>query len=268
MKQVISKHAKKFDIRLFWQYRELLYMLVYRELKIKYAETFIGILWSILNPLGFLVIFSIVFGVFLKIDTAEIPYPVFFLSGMAAWGYFARVVQEASGAFLEFFDVIEKVYFPRIFIPISKVIVQLIDYAVAFLVLFVLMLIYDIPFIFNLIYLPFVVLFTILIASAAAIWISALVARYRDLQQIVSFVLQIGFYFTPVLYPIKVIPEFLQAFYWLNPMAIIVSLHRWCIWGDAVPILQLSIVMLAAVFMLITGIFYAHKVEAIMADIL
>jgi lipopolysaccharide transport system permease protein len=187
---------------------------------------------------------------------------------MAAWGYFARVAQSASGAFLEFYDVIEKVYFPRIFIPISKVIVQLIDYAVAFLVLFVLMLIYDIPFIFNLIYLPFVVLVTILLASAVAVWISALVARYRDLQQVVSFVLQVAFYFTPVLYPIKVIPEILQPFYWLNPMAIIVGLHRWCIWGETVPLLQLFIVIIFSIFMLITGVFYAHKVEAIMADIL
>ena len=187
---------------------------------------------------------------------------------MAAWSYFARVVQTASGAFLEFSDVIEKVYFPRIFLPISKVLVQLIDYAVAFLVLFVLMLIYDIPFIFNLIYLPITLAITLLVALAVAIWISALVARYRDLQQVVQFVLQIGFYFTPVLYPIKLIPEFLQTVYWLNPMAIVVGLHRWCILGQEVPILQLIIVLVASVFMLITGVFYAHKVESIMADIL
>lgn len=273
VKIVISAEKKGFGTGLkeLRRYRDLFWLLAYRDYRVRYAQTFLGATWAFLQPLATILIFTLVFGYAINVDTKGIPYPLFAVTGMAAWTFFAYVLSNAGSSIVGAQQMIKKIYFPRLIIPLSKAIVGFVDYAICFLIIVCLFFYYgQIPSA-NLIYLPLFIIFTLLTSLAIGIWMSALTIRYRDFQHIIPFLVQIGLYATPVAYPtdmvVKNIPTWGSALFYANPMVGIVEGYRWCILGVG-QIHDLSYISFVVVFILfLTGIFYFRRMERTMADI-
>ena len=221
-KTIINTKAISYfvSIKELIQYKDLFYVLSAREFKVRYAQTFLGFLWAFIQPLLMLIIFTFIFGYAIKVDTGNVPYPVFVLTGMIAWNYFSLVVNLASRSIINEQNMVKKIYFPRIIIPLSKAGVGLIDFLITLLLLFGVMFYYGITPGINIIWLPFFIILIIISSLAIGIWISALTIRYRDFQHIVPFILQVGMYVTPIAYSASYVPEkYLLMYYILNPIA-------------------------------------------------
>jgi len=251
-----------------WFYRDLFWVLAYRDLRVRYAQTFLGLLWVVLQPVTTLLIFVLVFGMAVKIETGKIPYPLFALSGLTMWTYFSSVLSQAGSSVIGAQQMIQKIYFPRLIIPLSKSAVALVDYLVAFIFLILMLTWYGYTPSSNLVFLPIFLLVNIIAALGMGIWVSALTIRYRDFQHVIPFLVQFGLYATPIGYPASLIPDQYQTLYFLNPMAGIVEGTRWCFFGGAaipdIAYLSFGIVVL----LFFSGIIYFRKLERIMADIL
>ncbi|HTF28317.1 MAG TPA: ABC transporter permease, partial [Flavitalea sp.] len=202
-KIIVDANKSSFSLNLkeLFSYRDLFLILAYRDLRVRYAQTFLGLTWAIVQPLFTLIIFTLVFGRFVKVDTGGVPYPVFALCGMVAWTYFAFVMNQSGNSIIGAQEMIKKIYFPRLIIPLSKAVVGLVDFCIAFLLLIILLIYYDVKISPNIFMLPFFLLLTILSALSAGIWLSALSIRFRDFQHITPFLVQIGLYATPIAYP-------------------------------------------------------------------
>src|SRR5690606_31977708 len=241
-------------------------------LRIRYAQTFLGLVWVFLQPIITLLIFTLVFGRFVKVDTGGVPYPVFALCGMSAWTYFSFVMNQSGNSIIGAQEMIKKIYFPRLIIPLSKAVVGLVDFFVALLLLIILLIVYHVPISLNIILLPLFILMTVISSLAVGIWLSALTIRYRDFQHVTPFLVQVGLYVTPIAYPSEMVmgslPKWGAVLFYLNPMAGIVGGVRWSILGleqpHALSYLSFSVVIL----LFITGLLYFKRVEKIMADIL
>lgn len=270
-KQVIRSKSKLsvLDLKELFQYKDLFLTLTYREYRIRYAQTFLGFLWAFIQPLSTLIIFTFIFDRAIKIDTGNSPYPVFAMCGISIWTYFSFVVAQSGRSLINSQSMIQKIYFPRLILPLSKSLMGFVDFAITFLILIATMLYYEIPPSNNIVYLPFFILVAIVAALGVGIWISALTIRYRDFQQVIPFIIQIGLYATPVAYSSLYIPTKYHSFYYfLNPMAGVVEGFRWCIIGQGSinPYTYLSLTIVALVFL--SSLFYFKKVERIMADII
>lgn len=257
----------RLDIKELLDYRDLFLVLAYKDLRVRYAQTFLGLAWVILQPLVTLFIFTLIFGRAIQVDTQGVPYPVFALAGMGAWNYFAFVMAQSGSSIIGAQDMVKKIYFPRLVLPLSKAFVGLADFAVALVLLLLAMAYYGQPFSNQLPYVTLFILLNLLCSLAIGIWLSALTIRYRDFQHVVPFMVQIGLYATPIAYPSSMIPERYQLLYHLNPMTGIVEGMRWSILGgDALhPYSYLS--FLVAIVLLISGVFYFKRMERVMADI-
>lgn len=272
-KTVVDADRQKLSLNLreLFHYRDLFLILAYRDLRVRYAQTFLGFLWAFLQPAATLLIFTVVFGKAVKVDTGGVPYPLFAICGMAAWTYFAFVLNQSGNSIIGAQEMVKKIYFPRLVIPLSKAVVGFVDFAIAFLFLGGLMGVYHFAPSANIIYLPVFVLLSIISALAVGIWLSALTIRYRDFQHVVPFLVQFGLYATPVPYPaeaiVKNLPDWAVALYYLNPMAGVVEGFRWSILGGAAPsgFACISFGLIALLF--ISALFYFRKVERVMADI-
>ncbi len=272
-KVVVDANKSSFSLNLkeLFSYRDLFLILAYRDLRIRYAQTFLGLSWALLQPLITLGIFTLVFGRFVNVDTGDIPYPVFALCGMVAWTYFSFVMNQSGNSIIGAQEMIKKIYFPRLVIPLSKALVGLVDFVIAFVLLFLLLLYYRVPVSENLLMLPFFLGLTVLSSLAAGIWLSALSIRYRDFQHITPFLVQVGLYATPIAYPgetvIRTLPDWAVFLFYLNPMAGIVEGFRWSILGTG-SLHTVSYISFAAVVVLfVTGLLYFKRVEKVMADI-
>lgn len=259
------------NFRELWQYRDLFYVLAYRDLRVRYAQTFLGLLWAVLQPLATLLIFTIVFGRAVKVDTGDIPYPLFAICGMAAWSYFGFVLNQSGNSIISSQEMIKKIYFPRLVIPLSKAMVGFVDFTIALSFIVVFMFYYGIIPSIHIVFLPIFIILTIISALAIGIWMSALTIRYRDFQHVVPFLVQFGLYATPVGYPseliVKNLPEWASTLFYLNPMAGIVEGFRWSILGGNPPghMAYYSFAMVIVLFL--TGLYYFKKIERVMADI-
>ncbi len=257
------------SLKELYLYRDLFLTLAYREFRIRYAQTFLGFLWAGLQPLVTLVIFAIVFGRALQVDTSGVPYPVFALAGMSAWMYFSFVVSTSGKSLITDQAMISKIYFPRIITPLSKALVGLIDFAITFILLILFMIWYGVSPSPHMVWLPVFLLMALLASLTFGIWVSALSVRYRDIQHIIPFMVQVGLYATPVAYPSSLIPEKYQlAYFLINPMAGVIEGFRWSIigQGEVQPLMFYSFGLIALLFIL--GLLYFKKVERTMADIL
>jgi lipopolysaccharide transport system permease protein len=264
-----DKRLKLFDVKELIRYKDLFYTLAHREFRVRYAQTFLGFFWAFLQPMATLVIFTFVFGRAIKVDTGNIPYPIFALTGMVAWTYFSFVVTQAGRSLINSQSMIQKIYFPRLILPLAQGLVGLIDFSITFLFLIVAMVWYGVTPSPHIWYLPFFLLMAIVAALAVGIWISALTIRYRDFMHVIPFLIQIGLYATPVAYSTLYIPEKYHLIYYsLNPMVGIVEGFRWCIIGQGSinPYTFISLGIVVVLF--ITSIIYFNKVEKIMADII
>ena len=270
---VVDANKSTFSLNLkeLFSYRDLFLILAYRDLRVRYAQTFLGLTWALLQPLMTLTIFTLVFGRLVKIDTGNIPYPLFALCGMIAWTYFSFVMNQSGNSILAAQEMVKKIYFPRLVIPLSKALVGLVDFAIAFLLMAALQLYYHIPVSSNILALPLFILLTLMAALALGIWLSALTIRFRDFQHVTPFLVQLGLYATPIAYPGEIVTGSLSkagAFlFYLNPMAGIVEGFRWSILGQG-SLHSLSFISFAMIAILfVTGLFYFRKVEQVMADI-
>jgi lipopolysaccharide transport system permease protein len=248
-------------------YRDLFVILAYRDLRVRYAQTFLGVLWAVIQPLCTLLIFTLVFGRAMRVDTADVPYPVFAMCGMSAWTYFAFVMNQAGNSIISAQGMIQKIYFPRLIIPLSKAVVGFVDFAISFVFALGLALWYGVPLSSNIVFLPVFILLTLITALGVGIWLSALTIRYRDFQHIVPFLVQIGLYATPIAYPTSLFTDRFQLLVHINPMAGIVEGFRWSILGAEAPHPYAYLSFTLALVLFLTGLLYFRKVERVMADI-
>ena len=271
---VVDANKSRFSLNLkeLYSYRDLFLILAYRDLRVRYAQTFLGVAWALLQPLVTLLIFTLIFGRFVKVDTGGIPYPVFALCGMVAWTYFAFVMNQSGNSILGAQEMVKKIYFPRVVIPLSKALVGVVDLIIAFFLLGVLLMYYQVPVSANVIMLPVFVVLAIVSSLAVGIWLSALSIRFRDFQHITPFLVQVGLYVTPIAYPGHIVTSNLSevgAFmFYLNPIAGVVEGFRWSILGEG-SFNSVSFISFGmTVVMFITGVLYFKKVERMMADII
>jgi len=268
-KKTISANQKfSLNLKELYHYKDLLYVLAFRDLKVRYAQTFLGLFWAFLQPLFTLLIFTLIFGRAIKVDTGTIPYPVFALAGMGAWAYFSMLMSNAGNSLIAQQQLVTKIYFPRLIIPLSKSLVGFVDFGITLLFLIVLMFYYGVSPSHNIIWLPVFLLVTIMAGLMVGIWLSALTIRYRDFQHVIPFAVQLGLYATPIAYPASLVPEKFLLYYYINPMAGIVEGFRWCIIGTESlhPFAFISIGITLGLFL--TSLIYFKRVERVMADII
>lgn len=263
------------QLRAVWEYRELLYFMVWRDVKVRYKQTALGVLWVLLQPLLSTLVFTVIFGILLEVPSNGLPYPIFAYAGLLPWQYFAGALTRTSTNLVDNANLITKVYFPRLTIPLSGVLSGLVDFAVGFLLLAVLMAVYRVPLTPAVLLLPFFLLLAMITALGFGLWLSALNVRYRDVKQLVPFLIQLWMYLTPVIWPVTIIPEQLRPLLALNPMTGVVSGFRWALLGDAsavtgmqAPVALFILSVLIAVGVLISGLFFFRSTERTFADII
>jgi lipopolysaccharide transport system permease protein len=266
---VIDARRSRLDLGLreLLAYRDLFLILAYRDLRVRYAQTALGLAWALLQPVATLAIFTLVFGRAVKVETGGVPYPLFALSGMIAWTYFSFVITNVSGAIIGAQGMVTKVYFPRLVIPLSKAMVGLVDFAISFAFFGLLCFYYRAGLPASIVFLPLFVLATLAASLAGGLWLSALSVRFRDVQHVVPFLVQIGLYISPVAYPASLIPERFRALYFLNPMAGVVEGFRFCLVGGAPPDPRSYASFLMVAVLLLSGLFYFRHVERTVADV-
>lgn len=251
-----------------WDYRELLYFLVWRDVKVRYKQTVLGAAWAIIQPLLAMVVFSIFFGRLAKVPSDGLPYPVFAYAALLPWQLFAHALNESGNSLVANQQLIKKVYFPRLVIPLAAILGGLVDFVIAFAVLLLLMLYYGLYPTLAILTLPFFLLFAIATALAAGLWLSALNVEYRDVRYTIPFLTQFWLFASPVAYPSSLVPESWRAFYGLNPMAGVVEGFRWALLGKSGgmgPLLLVSVAMV--VILLIGGLLYFRRMEKTFADL-
>jgi len=266
-----SKPKWHINFKELWAYRDLFYILAYRDLRVRYAQTFLGLLWAFIQPLATLTIFTVVFGKVAAVETNGLPYPLFAVCGMATWSYFSFVLNQSGNSIIGAQEMVKKIYFPRLVIPLSKALVGFVDFAIALLFVVILMFYYGYIPSANIIYAPIFIILTIISALAVGVWLSALTIRYRDFQHVVPFLVQFGLYATPVGYQakdvIKRLPEWGSFLYYANPMAGIVEGFRWSLLGGAPPSIYAYFSFSIVILLFVSGLLYFKRVEKVMADI-
>ena len=256
------------NIKELWLYRELFYIFVWRDIKVRYKQTAIGILWAILQPFLMMVIFSIFFGKLAQISSGNTPYPVFVFTGLLFWNYFSTSVTSASNVLVEQENMIKKIYFPRLILPISSSLTPIVDFCIAFIVLFGIMAYYQfVPNIIGLFAIPILLLMAFLSASGMGFFLSAINVKFRDVRYALPFFVQILMFLTPVIYPANIISPNYQWILALNPMTGIIESARALIFGTSVNPQILIISFISAMIIFLFGLFYFRKTERFFADI-
>ena len=264
-----SKGLISLKLRELWDYRELLYFLIWRDIKIRYKQTVLGAAWAILQPLLTMVVFTIFFGRLAKVPSDGIPYPVFSFAALLPWQLFARALTESGNSLVGNQGLITKVYFPRLVIPMSAVLAGLVDFAIAFVVLLGMMVYYGIFPNLNVLALPLFLLLAIATALAVGLWLSALNVIYRDVRHTIPFLVQFWLFLSPIAYPSSLVPEQWRTLYGLNPMAGVVEGFRWALLGreGGIGPEVLASALVVAV-LLVGGLFYFQRMEKTFADVI
>ena len=255
-------------LRELWDYRELLYFLTWRDIKVRYKQTALGAAWAVIQPFFMMVVFSLFFGKLAGVPSDGIPYPVFAFCGLLPWQLFAHALTESSNSLVGNQNLITKVYFPRLVVPIAAVLGGVVDFAIAFVILLVMMLYFGIVPGWAIVTLPLFIVLAITTALAVGLWLSALNVKYRDVRYTMNFLVQFWLFATPVAYPSSLIPVQWRWAYGLNPMAGVVEGFRWALLGKTDPpgaLLGVSIAVV--VLLLIGGLYYFRKMEQEFADV-
>jgi lipopolysaccharide transport system permease protein len=259
-----------------WRYRELIYFLIWRDIKVRYKQTALGAAWAIIQPFFTMVVFTIFFGRLAKIPSDGVPYPIFSYTGLLPWGLFAKALSDAGRSMIANRNMITKIYFPRLVIPLASVLSGLVDFSIAFTVLIAMMVYYhnqpagEFEFILTpaVLTLPLFILLALITALGVGLWLSALNVIYRDINYIIPFLTQFWLFVTPIAYPASIIPEEWQLIYALNPMAGVVEGFRWALLGsNTAPSPMIAVSATISVMILITGLFYFRRMERTFADI-
>ncbi len=263
-------HAERHYWRDLWRYRELLYLLAWRDVTVRYKQTAIGASWAVIRPLTTMLILVLVFGKVARLPSGGIPYPVLVLTGMLAWQLFAAGLSSTSDSLVGSAGLISKVYFPRLIIPLSALAVGIVDFLVTLPLLVGVMIWYGMTPTWQLVVFPAFVVLTVLAGLSIGIWMSALNVRYRDVRVLVPFILQFGLYLSPVGYSIVAVPDEYRTLYSLNPLVGIIEGFRWCLLGQAEGLtpLSLSVSIFVVCVLLACGLRYFRKTERTFADVI
>jgi lipopolysaccharide transport system permease protein len=251
-----------------WQYRELLYFLVWRDVKVRYKQTVLGAAWAIIQPLSTMLIFSLFFGRLAKMPSDGIPYPLFSLAALVPWTFFANGLNQSANSLVASANLLKKVYFPRLVIPLATVLAGVVDFALSFAVLLGLMAFYGVAPTINLVWMPLFLLLAFITSLGVGLWMSALNVKYRDVRYIVPFIIQIWMFSTPIVYPSSLLPLPWRTLYGINPMVGVVEGFRWALLGsNTAPGFMIAVSSTAAILILIGGAFYFRHMEKGFADI-
>ncbi len=252
-----------------WRFRELFYILAWRDIKVRYKQTVIGAAWSIIRPLLTMIIFTVVFSKVAKLPSeGNVPYAILVYAAMLPWQFFANALSESSGSLVGNSNLITKVYFPRLIIPASSVIVSLIDFAISFVILIGLCVWYQFIPSWHIIFLPLFILLVFFVAFGLGLLLTALNVKYRDFRHIIPFIIQFGLYISPVGFSSSIVPEKYQWIYSLNPMVGVIDGFRWCLLTTDIPLNNYSVISAIVTTVIITflGIQYFRKTEKGFAD--
>lgn len=251
-----------------WDYKELLYFLIWRDIKVRYKQTVLGASWAIIQPFFTMVVFSIFFGRLAKIPSDGMPYPIFSFAALVPWTFFSNGLSKASNSLVGSSNLIKKVYFPRLAIPIANVLSGVVDFVLAFIVLIVMMIFFGITPTINVLWLPFFLLLALVTSLGVSLWLSAMNVQFRDVQYIIPFITQFWLFATPIAYPSSLLSEPWRTVYAINPMVGVVEGFRWALLGsNTVPGPMIMVSSLVSVLLLISGAFYFRRLEKTFADV-
>lgn len=255
-------------LRELWEYRELLYFLVWRDIKVRYKQTALGAAWAIIQPLMTMVVFSLFFGRLAKIPSDGVPYPIFSYAALVPWTFFANGLTQSSNSLVGSANLITKVYFPRLTIPIATVLSGVVDFMLAFAVLLCMMFVYGISPGANIFWLPLFLLLALVTALGVGMWLSAMNVQFRDVRFVVPFIVQFWLFATPIAYPSSLLSEPWRTLYGVNPMVGVVEGFRWAMLNtNTAPGASIMVSSGVALFLLLTGSFYFRRMEKSFADV-
>lgn len=258
------------NLRDLWVYRELVYFLTWRDLKVRYKQSVLGVLWAIIKPFLAMVVFTIFFGNLAKMPSDGLPYPVWSYTGLLPWEFFAAALSVSARSMLTSGNMVSKIYFPRIIVPLSSVFANLVDFLIAFVILIGMMIFYHITPTINMVWLPAFMLLAIVTALGVGLWFSALLVMYRDVNYMLPFITQLWMFISPVVYASSIVPEKWRVLYSLNPMAGVVEGFRWALLGTQQSISPVMIAISSgiALTLFISGLFFFRRMERVFADMI
>jgi lipopolysaccharide transport system permease protein len=252
-----------------WQSRELLFFLIWRDIRVKYKQTALGVLWALLQPLGLTVIFSVFLGRYAHVPSGTTPYPLMVLAGLLPWQLFSQALSDATNSVVSSERLITKVYFPRMIIPAAAAGAALPDFCFGFILLLVLLPYYGVAITIRILLAPLFVALALLVAFAFGLWLSALNVEYRDVRHAITFLLQAWMFLTPIVYPLRIIPEWLRHIYALNPMVgVVVGFQRAVLDDQPISVRLVLVSTLAMLVVLIGGLYYFRRMEQTFADVI
>ena len=253
-----------------WRYRELFYFLAWRDILVRYKQTAIGIAWALIRPFLTMIVFTVVFGQLAKLPSQGVPYPILVFAGMLPWQFFSNALSECSGSLVGNANLISKVYFPRLIVPTSAVIVSFVDFMISGIILLGLMAWYSFVPDLRILTLPLFTLIACAASMGVGLWLAALTVQYRDFRFIVPFIVQFGLYISPVGFSSSIVPEQWRLIYSLNPMVSVIDGFRWAILGgeSKLYLLGFSLSLAIVLFLLWSGIWYFRKMEKTFADVI
>jgi lipopolysaccharide transport system permease protein len=263
-------HSIKNYWRDLWRYRELFYFIAWRDILVRYKQTVIGIAWSVIRPFLTMIVFTLVFGKLAKLPSEGVPYPIMVFAAMLPWQFFSNSLSEASNSLIHNASMLTKVYFPRIVVPASSVIVSVVDFLISFVILGLLMAWYGFVPGWRMLSLPLFLLLAFAASFGFSLWLAALNVRYRDFQYVVPFIVQFGLYISPVGFTSSIVPEKWRLLYSLNPMVGVIDGFRWAILGGSTKMYWPGVLLSAALttVILASGFRYFRKTERVLADII
>ena len=256
------------DFRALWGYRELLYFLTWREIKVRYKQTLLGFGWAIIQPLMMMVVFTLFFGTLAKVPSEGIPYPLFNYAALLPWTLFAEGINRSSISLVQQGNLVQKIYFPRLVMPVAGILSPLVDFCIAFLILIGMMFYYGYVPTVRILLLPGFVLLALMTSLGVGLWLSAINVKYRDVRYAIPFLIQLWLFASPVVYASSLLPEKFQALYGLNPMAGVIEGFRWALLGTEPPGLLIVASVAIVIVVLISGAFYFRRMEKTFADVI
>lgn len=256
------------DLGELWHFRELLFFLTWRTIKVRYTQTVMGAAWAVIQPLMTMVVFSLFFGRLAKMPSDGVPYPVFSYAALVPWSFFASGITQSSNSLVSGSNLLRKVYFPRLFMPVSSVLSGGLDFLIAFTVLLGLMAWYGFGPTANVVWLPLLVLLALVTALGTGVWLSALNVQFRDIRYTLPFLVQLWMFSTPIVYPSSLLPEAWRPLYAINPMVGVIEGFRWALLGtETPPGPMVGVSAVAAIALLASGTLYFRRVERTLADV-
>ena len=255
------------DFRALWEYRELLYFLTWREIKVRYKQTLLGFTWAIIQPFAMMVVFTLFFGTLAKVPSEGIPYPLFNYAALLPWMLFAEGISRASGSLVQDANLVQKVYFPRLAMPLSGILSPLIDFAIASTILIGMMFYFGYPPTVSILWLPAFIILAMMTALGVGMWLSTINVKYRDVRYVIPFLIQLWLFASPVVYSSTLLPQRFQVVYGLNPMAGVIEGFRWALLGTEPPGSLIAVSAIIVIVILVSGAYYFRRMEKTFADV-